>query len=267
MLIIVILPALCCLYLFLLATRLPGRPMDGFPGLYAHRGLWNEDRPENSLPAFRAAVENGYGIELDVHITADDKLVVFHDDDLKRMCGDDRMLADCTLAQLRELRLKNTEETIPTFDEFLETVNGRVPLVVEIKTDKRVILLCEKINERLSRYSGPYCVESFDPRAVRWYKKHRPDIIRGQLTFGLGKSSDTPRNVLTYLLSSQLVNVLGRPDFIAADHTTEHTLPQRLTRAVFRPHLAAWTIRSQEDLDRLSGNHEILIFEKFIPSA
>lgn len=261
-----ILFVLCCFYLFLIAPRVPRRSLKGLAGLYAHRGLWNEERPENSLPAFRAAVGAGYGIETDVHITRDDQLVVFHDDSLKRMCGDSRNLPDCTLAELRQLRLKGTDETIPTFDEFLDAAGGKVPLVIEIKTDKRITPLCEKVNERLSRYEGPYCIESFDPRAVRWYKKHRPDVIRGQLTFGLVKPSKMPKTPITRLLASQIGNALGRPDFMACEHETDHSLPLRLVR-LYRPHLAAWTIRSQEEMDKAKGRYEILIFEKFVPET
>ncbi len=264
MIIFLILIALCVLYLFLIAPRVPRRPLNGLEGLYAHRGLWNEERPENSLPAFRAAVDAGFGIETDVHITKDNQLVVFHDDSLQRMCGDGRNLPDCTLAELRQLRLAGSAEKIPTFDEFLETVNGKVPLVIEIKTDRRITLLCEQVNERLSRYAGSYCIESFDPRAVRWYKKHRPDIIRGQLTFGLVKPSKMPKTLLLRLLASQIGNALGRPDFMACEHETDHSVPLRLVR-LFRPHLAAWTVRSREDMDRLKGRYEIQIFEKFVP--
>ena len=264
MIIFLILIALCVLYLFLIAPRVPRRPLNGLEGLYAHRGLWNGDLPENSLPAFRAAVEKGFGIETDVHITKDDQLVVFHDDSLKRMCGDRRNLPDCTLAELRRLRLAGTDETIATFDGFLETVDGKAPLVSEIKTDRRITLLCEQVNERLSRYQGPYCIESFDPRAVRWYRKHRPDIIRGQLTFGLVKPFRMPKTLLMRLLASQIGNVLGRPDFMACEYETDHSIPLRLVR-LFRPHLAAWTVRSQADMDRLRGRYEIQIFEKFVP--
>ena len=266
MIVIWILLGLFLLYLFLIAPRIPRRPLNGFEGLYAHRGLWNTERPENSLSAFRAAVEAGFGIETDVHITKDDKLVVFHDESLKRMCGDTRKLPDCTLSELRQLRLAGSGETIPTFDEFLETVDGKVPLVVEIKTDKRITLLCEMVNERLSRYEGPYCIESFDPRAVRWYRKNRPDVIRGQLTFGLVKPSRMPKTPLMRLLASQIANVLGRPDFIAAEHITDHSVPLRLVR-LFRPHFAAWTVRSQADMDRLKDRYEIQIFETFVPEG
>ncbi len=259
-----ILLGLAALYLFLIA---PGRRRDmgAFARVrYAHRGLWDGEKPENSLPAFLAAAERGFGIETDVHITRDDQLVVFHDDSLERMCGDSRKLSDCTLGELRALRLGPTACGIPTFDEFLEAVGGRVPLLIEIKTDRRVLELCARVNERLTDYAGPYMVESFDPRAVRWYRRHRPDILRGQLTFGLPGESDHPRTAITRLLASQVVNVLGRPDFIAAEADTDHTLPLRLLR-MFPAHWVAWTVRSEDRMAALKARYETQIFEGFVP--
>ena len=261
---LIILAGIFCLYLFLIAPKVPRRPLGPFKGPYAHRGLWDGQKPENSLPAFRAAVQKGFGVETDVHITADDRLVVFHDDSLKRMCGADRNIADCTLKELRQYTLLDTEENIPTFDEFLDTAQGMVPLLIEIKTDKRVLQLCRMVNDRLRSYPGPYMIESFDPRAVRWYRKNRPDVIRGQLTFGLVKPSKMPKTPITRLLASQIGNALGRPDFMACEHETDHSLPLRLVR-LYRPHLAAWTIRSQEEMDKAKERYEILIFEKFVP--
>ena len=256
---------LLLLYMLLIAPRFGRRDMSAMTGhWYAHRGLWNAERPENSLPAFRAAVEGGYAIETDVHITRDDRLVIFHDNDLKRMCGVDRKLSDCTLAELRACRLAGTDCQLPTLDEFLETVAGRVPLLIEIKTDRRVTRLCELLNERLKTYRGPYMIESFDPRAVRWYRKNRPDILRGQLTFGLVEPSALPKTTLYRLLASQTMNVLGRPDFIAAEAETAHSLPLRLLR-LWPVHWVAWTVRSQAEMDRLKPSYETQIFEQFIP--
>ncbi len=261
-----ILAALCCLYLFLIAPGLSHRPLGPFAGLYAHRGLWDAEKgiPENSVPAFRQAVAAGFGIETDVHLTRDGQLVVFHDDTLQRMCGDDRAIADCTLSELKSLRLNGTDETIPTFDECLEAVDAKTPLLVEIKTCRDVGTLCARVNERLSSYQGPYLIESFDPRAVRWYKKNRPDILRGQLTFGLVRPSKLPKIPLTRLLASQVPNCLGRPDFLACEAVTDHSLPLKLTR-LFRPHLAAWTVRSPEEMAGLKDRYEIQIFEGFTP--
>ena len=265
MILLLFLIGLFLLYLFLIAPRFGRRDMSALTGhWYAHRGLWNEERPENSLPAFRAAAEQGYGIEMDVHLTRDDRLVVFHDNELTRMCGDSRKVADCTLAELRALRLGNTDCVIPTFDEFLEAVHGRVPLLVEIKSNPRIEQLCSLVSQRLEAYDGLYMVESFDPRAVRWFRKHRPEVRRGQLTFGLVKPSKRPKTPLFRLLASQIMNVLTRPDFIAAEAVTDHSLPLRLLR-LFPAHWAAWTVRSQEQMDGLKARYEIQIFEGFIP--
>ena len=265
MILLLIALILFLIYFFLIAPRFPRRDMGVMKSVwYAHRGLWNAERPENSLPAFRTAVAGGYGIETDVHLTKDDRLVLFHDDTLQRMCGDPRTVTDCTLAELRALRLKETDCPIPTLDEFLALVDGKTPLLIEIKTCKRVETLCGLLDQRLQSYQGPYMIESFDPRAVQWYRKHRPDILRGQLTFGLVKPSHTPKTPLMRLLASQATNVLGRPDFMAADCGTDHSLPLRLMR-LHRPHWVAWTVRSQEQMDQLKKRYETQIFEQFFP--
>ena len=144
---------------------------------YAHRGLHNTDgtAPENSLPAFIAAAEHGYGIELDVHITKDDQIIVFHDDDLLRMCGVDAKTEDFTYAQLQELTLAGTEHRIPLFSEVLEVYAGAGPMVLELKTGPRKYELCEKTYAELKGYVGDVCIESFDPRIVRWWKKNAPE--------------------------------------------------------------------------------------------
>lgn len=138
--------------------------------------------PENSLPAFRAAAEAGYAVEMDVHLTADDRLVVFHDDTLERMCGVQGVIDDFTLAELRALRLGKTECVIPTFAEALEALGGRVPLLLEVKRGHDNRRLCALTLEALRTYTGPYCVESFDPTIVAWFRRNAPDILRGQLS-------------------------------------------------------------------------------------
>ena len=147
---------------------------------YAHRGLHTEDGtvPENSLPAFRAAAEAGYAVEMDVHLTADDQLVVFHDDTLERMCGVPGVIDDFTLAELRVLRLGDTDCVIPTFAEALEALGGRVPLLLEVKRGHNNRRLCALTLAALRTYGGPYCVESFDPTIVAWFRRNAPDILR-----------------------------------------------------------------------------------------
>lgn len=264
---LLILAALAVLFLWMVHPRLRRRPLGPLAGWdYAHRGLWNEQRPENSLPAFQAAVDGGFGIELDVHLTQDDVLVVFHDDTLQRMCGVSGRPENCTLAQLRALRLGDSQETIPTLDEVLAVVDGRVPLIVEIKADKRLSELCRRTRERLARYTGSYCVESFHPLAVQWFRKNAPEIIRGQLAYGLRfKKNQGQRNgVLDVALASLLSNVVGRPDFIAHDEGSDRDLPMGLMR-LMRPHLVAWTVRSPQRMKELRSRYDLQIFEGFVP--
>jgi len=252
-------------YLFLIFPRLPRRDIRHLQGYdYAHRGLWNERLPENSLAAFRNAVENGFGMELDVHLTSDDQLVIFHDDNLRRMCGVDKSICECTLEELRRYRLKDTDECIPTFDEVLTLIDGRTPLIIEVKPDKRIHELCRRVHDRLKDYSGPYCVESFHPLAVRWFRKNAPRVIRGQLANGLYGTPPSKRTWFYRGVASLSQNVLGRPDFVAYDHSTDRNLPMMLMRLI-KPHLVCWTVRSQHDMDVLRGRYDLQIFEGFMP--
>ena len=254
------------LYVFLIMPAVPGRDLGIYKNYhYAHRGLWRDGVPENSTAAFREAVTRGFGIETDVQLTSDGRLVLFHDDTLERMCGDPRRISDLTLAEIRAFHLSDTKEKIPELDSLLEITDGQVPLLIEIKTCSRIRLLCETLNDRLLTYSGPYCVESFDPRAVQWYKKHRPDVIRGQLAFGLvggGSQKKSPRN---RLIASLVQNALGRPDFIAFEHLSDRSLPVRLVRRLFHPAMAAWTVRSQSDMNALRQRYQMQIFDGFVP--
>lgn len=131
---LIVLATLVLLYLFLVAPRMFKRA-DRTPFMnvhYAHRGLFDNDSnaPENSLAAFKKAVEAGYGIELDVQLSKDKKLVVFHDATLKRMCGVDGKVWEYTLEELKKFHLKNSKEQIPTFEEFLQVVDGKVPFIL-----------------------------------------------------------------------------------------------------------------------------------------
>lgn len=231
---------------------------------YAHRGLWNEDRPENSLPAFHAAVEHGFGMELDVHITKDDHLVVFHDDTLTRICGDDRRVEDLTLAELRQLRLNSSDCLIPTLDEVLAIVQGQTPLLIEIKPDKRLPELCSLLCTAMQAYGHPdmWMIESFHPIAVKWFRQNAPSVIRGQLAYGL--RTRKKKKPLDFVVASLLSIAVSRPDFVAYCADDEPSLPMRWLR-LFRPTLVAWTVHSQQQFDTLSSRYCLQIFEGFIP--
>ena len=263
--IVIILICFAALWMFLSMPNAPRRSLDALALFdYAHRGLWNDELPENSMPAFRNAVENGFGIELDVHLTADRQLVVFHDNTLTRMCGTDGRVEDMTLEELRRCRLNGTEETIPTFAEVLAVVDGRVPLIVELKHGKHNDELCRLANEALVRYghTGMWCIESFHPVCVAWFRKHAPAVIRGQLAYGL--RTNKTRKPLDFIVSSLLLNVLSRPDFVAYRASDEPSLPMRWMRAC-RPSFAAWTVRSQSQMDALRSTYHMQIFEGFVP--
>jgi len=206
--------------LFLLA---PGsasrRQREPFRGMnYAHRGLHTRDKsvPENSLEAFRLAARAGYGIELDVRLSKDGQVVVFHDDTLLRVCGLDKRVDELTYAELSQLRLCGTEHRIPLFSEALGVIRGRGPLIVELKTGPRNRELCEKTYQMLERYRGDVCVESFNPFIVAWFRLHGRDVVRGQLAMPAARyKSDGMSPVQGFLLSRTLMNFLSRPQFIA----------------------------------------------------
>ena len=207
-------------YALLIMPRVTMKPdMKDILTDYAHRGLHDNAQgvPENSIVAFEYAIERGYGIELDIQLTADGEAVVFHDYSLKRVCGEDVKLSSLTLDELKKYRLLGTEYTIPTFLEVLELVDGRVPLLVELKGESGNTALCPVAANLLDTYMGAYCVESFNPLLLRWFKKNRPDTARGQLVTNLIKSKGAGNFFRNLMLSLMLTNFLSRPDFIAAD--------------------------------------------------
>ena len=192
--ILIILLILAALYILALRGRKGHPGWDRLLGWkYAHRGLHDAERPENSMAAFRAALDAGYGIELDLHLLADGNLAVMHDSSLKRTAGAEVNMEELTTEQLKNYRLCGTEETIPEFRQVLDLFAGKAPMVVELKAvGNNAAALCETACKMLEGYDGPYCIESFDPRCVHWLKKHRPDIIRGQLAENFYKDPTTP---------------------------------------------------------------------------
>lgn len=184
---------------------------------FAHRGLHNTDRtiPENSLPAFAAAANAGYGVELDVHITRDGELVVFHDDSAKRLCGVDRLIEEMTWYELSKLRLCETAYGIPLFSEVLEVMGEDCPVIIELKRGGRNHELCKKTYKMMKKYGGKYCVESFDPRIVAWFRRHAPEVLRGQLALDPRKLAEDSSRLNAFLVGNMLTNFLARPNFIA----------------------------------------------------
>lgn len=267
--ILIVLIVLIALYLFCLApNRWRGEQMKPFEEVYiAHRGLFDNSQPwpENSLPAFRRAVEAGYGIELDIQLTADHQMVVFHDGDLKRMCGVDKMVYECTYEELCGYDLLGTGVKIPLFSEVLELVDGKVPLIVEVKSEGDWKETTRTMAEMMEDYEGVYCMESFHPLAVAWYRKHCPHIIRGQLSTDYFK--DEPKRSFgeKFVLTNLLMNFRARPDFIAYNHRHVDQFSYRLCRKLFRVVNVAWTIKNPDQLKKAKRVFSVLIFDSFIP--
>ena len=265
---IIIATSLVVLFLlYVLSTR--GRV--NHPGLkslqgkvYAHRGLHDDIIPENSMEAFRRAKEAGYGVELDVHLLKDGNLAVFHDGTLIRMTGREGKVKDLTTEQLREDRLKDTDQTIPTPQEVLDLFDGRGPLIVALKEEGNCAALCETACRMMDSYQGIYCMESFDPRCIRWLKENRPDIIRGQLceNYFRPNKANLPW-ILKVLLTNQVLNFLTLPDFIAYKYRDRKHFSNTICRKFWRVLGVTWTVSSEEEYERALKENWIVIFEGF----
>ena len=233
---------------------------------YAHRGLHGEGRPENSMAAFRAALEGGYGIELDIHLLKDGNLAVIHDSALKRTTGREGRIEDLTTEDLKNYPLEGTEETIPTFREVLDLYAGKAPLIVELKpVAGNHAALTEAACTMLEGYRGVYCMESFDPRCVSWLKKNRPKIIRGQLAENFFKSGSTMSSTLKIVLTHSLTHFFTMPDFTAYKFADRKNLSTLICRKLYGVQGVSWTIRSKEDYNTAVKEGWLPIFENFIP--
>lgn len=235
--------------------------------LYAHRGLHDNqsEAPENSLKAFGLAVEKGYGIELDVQLTRDLVPIVLHDYNLKRACHTELSVSTITYDELRQYKLFGSQERIPTLMEVLELVNGRVPLIIELKIPWKADPLCSRVAELLKNYKGFYVIESFNPFGLMWYKKHHPEVIRGQLSTDFIKEKIDGDPVQYFLLKHLLLNFLTKPDFIAYHHVYKESLSFTLCRRLFRTKPVAWTIQSEEQLEKSRDYYDLFIFDSFVP--
>lgn len=238
---------------------------------YAHRGLFDNDgdAPENSLKAFERAAKAGYGMEMDVQVTKDGVPVVFHDFTLERMCGKEGKVCDYTWQELKDFTLAKSRETIPLFADVLKAVGGRVPLIVEIKVEWMDLSVCPAADKLLRSYQGLYCIESFNPLVLLWYRRNHREIVRGQLSDGFVKASRLKESwhllVQNFLLQNLLFNWLTKPDFVAYNHKYEEVPARRLCRNLYGNMAVAWTIKSQEELERAKSKFDLFIFDSFLP--
>ena len=239
--------------------------------LYAHRGLHDNasDAPENSLAAFKKAVEHGYGMELDVQLSKDGVPVIMHDFTAGRMLRDENgesvpgKIRDYTFEELRKFHLLDTDERIPSFQEVLDLVDGRTPLIVEYKSEDDAAV-CEAGDALLRDYKGLCCVESFNPVCVYWYRKNRPEVMRGQLSeqFLKTQKDNQARN---FLLENLLFNWATKPDFIAYNRKHESAFARRICRNIFRNTAVGWTIKNESQFEKAKQDYDMIIFDSFIP--
>ena len=256
-------------YLFAVSPRIKDRPEPMPKVYYAHRGLHDNisDAPENTMAAFAKAVKGGYGIELDVQLTKDGQVVVVHDFNLKRICGIDGDVDSFTYEELQKFPVYESRQTIPLFSDVLALVNGRVPLIVEIKYKGTGKAVCEKTWELLKHYSGVYCIESFHPGIILWLKKHRPDICRGQLSQNFWRHRGELKGWQAFAMTNLLSNFLTRPDFISF-HWAHRMLPAVwLCRRLHRLPVFCWTVQSRQTMEQVEREGCLVIFEGFLPAG
>ncbi len=256
------------IYMFAIMPRVLHRPDTSlFQKVYfAHRGLHDNDTeaPENSMAAFHKAVKAGFGMEMDVHVTKDGIPVVFHDFTLERICGKNIEIEECTYEDLQQFTLCSSKERIPRFEDVLNMVNGRVPLIVEIKSEKVDVAFCSVIDNLLRAYQGEYCIESFNPMVLWWFRRHHNNVVRGQLSSNFRKDGGYT-HIMYFFMEHLLLNFLTKPDFIAYNHKFWQEPGRRICRRLYRCPAAAWTIQSQGDLEEMWRNFDVFIFDSFCP--
>lgn len=226
---------------------------------FAHRGLHNESFPENSLPAFENAVQNRFGIELDIHLMKDGRLVVFHDDELERMTGKEGFVKELTRDMLSEYKLKGTTYCIPTLKAVLDMVKGRVPLLIEFKVERNTKKIAKTFVKELEKYEGEVFVQSFNPFVLRRLYKLAPKYPRGQL------SSFFEYNEIPYykrvIIKKLWLLKYSHANFVSYNH---ENLPNRFCKRCKLPVLA-YTVRTPEEQKRISDCSDNFIFEDYIP--
>ena len=264
-----VLIVLAVLFTVLIAPRTIGSAsLDHMAGFhYAHRGYHdgNVAVPENSLASFEAAVAAGYGIELDVQLSADKVPMVFHDEDLDRACGVEGKIWDYTCEELQQMKLFGTEETIPTLAEALELIGGQVPILVEYKMDKVDTDVCAMSHELLKNYDGAYAVQSFHPFALFWYRQNAKDVPRGILAKNFIRDNEEKgeaSTVVDFLTTNLMLNVIGYPDFIAYDWQDADYFALKLCR-LMGASTSTWTLKDPAHYEQVAGQFDLYTFEGF----
>ena len=231
----------------------------------AHRGLWSPDgAPENSLGAFQAACAAGYGIELDVQLSADGEAVVFHDDKLIRMTGAEGRIRDHSAADLGEMKLAGTDERIPTLLETLAVVGHRAMIHIELKTPYgEVGPLEQRVHEVIADHNGPLCLIGFNPYSHAWFADRFPGVLRGLDSYSYDKAPHMVDDQRRSFAALEHVEI-ARPHFLALGLDMLPSPKAAKLRAEGMP-VVAWTVRKPEQWDAIKDGCDNLIFEGFVP--
>lgn len=225
----------------------------------AHRGLFDREKiPENSMLAFDKALEKGYSIEVDVNMTQDGYIVVFHDNSLKRMTGIKNDITTMTLSEIKKLKLLGTENKIPTFEDVLLQVSGKVPILIEVKPNSKYKELMEKLINLLEKYNGKYSIQSFDPRVVYWLKKNTPQISRGQIASK--NIREVKSRILKILLGKMVFNVITKPNFVSYQYLSINEKFYKEQKNKGRE-VIAWTLKNKEDYEKIRDYCDMVVFE------
>ena len=233
--------------------------------LIAHRGLYkkNGSIQENSIKAFQLAMDEGFAIECDLNITKDGEVIVYHDHHLKRLTGLDKKVSDVTYKDIKDLRLLLSEEKIPRLIDLLSLVHGQVPLLIELKPLGDIKKLCEAFMHVMKDYQGKWAVFSFHPQAVLWFKKHYPDVIRGQISAYFNDDSHM-KKPMKFLMKRMFFNHFTKPDFISY---YIHNLPNKHVDKQKKKGITviSYAAQSEQEFEFVKSLYDNVVFEYFIP--
>jgi glycerophosphoryl diester phosphodiesterase len=232
---------------------------------FAHRGLFTDTRPENSLAAIDAAIHAGFPVEIDVQVTRDGRAVVFHDWNLKRLTGRDAKVKDVTAAELGKLTLLGTDQRIPTLEETLDVIAGRAAALIEIKNRRYPTALEPATGRILAGYRGPFAIQSFNPYTLGWFRLRYPRFARGQISCAF--DTDDMAGWKKKILENYGMNWMTAPHFISHQWNRLPAKVPTLLRSVFKLPLLTWTVRSEEEMAAALKVGDNVIFEKFIPKT
>jgi len=231
----------------------------------AHRGFHSLDKsiPENSLLAFKKAIDYNYAIELDIHVLKDGNVVVFHDSGLKRMCKVDKLLSESTYSEIKNVKLLNTNEKIPLLSDVLSLVKGKVPLLIELKPKGDYLRLCEAFMVSMKGYIGEFAIQSFNPKIVNWFRKNHPNIIRGQLAESFS-GDDSISKFTKFLLKRMWLNKITKPDFV---NYNLKEMPNRYCKREYENGVVVlgFTARNNLEFDFVKKYYDNSVFEYFRP--